>query len=85
MNCQLSLFAPHVKLRGKPENCPKCGGKLGFAHNAFTLSSHTRGFYEVSCAQCPGKYRLYRNREGEPHWELLSPSQDPTWCATEDW
>lgn len=85
MYYQLSLFTPYVELEGKPEKCPRCGAELRLSHYAFTLTSGHRGFYEVCCAQCPANYRLYRNPEGEPDWELLSPSEDPTWCVTQDW
>lgn len=84
MSYQLSLF-DEVELEGKPEKCPRCGSELRLAHSAFTSVSPAKGFYEVCCIQCPAKYRLYRNREGEPNWKLRSPSQDPTWCVGENW
>lgn len=84
MSYQLSLFAD-VQLEGRPEKCPRCGGELRLAYSAFTSVSPARGFYEVSCVQCLAKYRLYRNREEEAGWKLLSPSQDRTWCVDENW
>lgn len=85
MSYQLFLFAPYPELKEKPEKCPECGGRLRLVHNAFTLAGQGKGFYEASCSQCPAKFRLYRNQEGQPDWELRSPSQDPTWCLNENW
>jgi len=80
---QLELFGD-TQLEGKPEKCPGCQGKLGLAHPAFTPVSSHRGFYEVHCESCHTCYRLYRNREGEPNWELKSPGQDRSWCVKEN-
>jgi len=79
---QLRLFGDN-QLEGKPETCPGCWGNLRLAHPAFTFTTSHRGFYEAYCESCGRNYRLYRNREGDPDWELKSPRQDPSWCVEE--